>query len=83
MSESSRSNPMTQLFERYIAGGIRETHWTRFTEVLDSGLLAPEARRAFAMFFSDALDEAPDGDIFLPIVSEANEVNAATLSVAA
>ncbi len=83
MSKSSRSNAMTHLFERYIAGGIRETHWDRFTEVLDSGLLADEDRRAFAKFFCDALDEAPDGDIFLPIVSEANDFTASSISAAA
>ena len=76
-------NAMTQLFARYISGEIRETHWSRFVEVIDSGELEDDDRRAFAAFFVDALDESDDGDIFLPIVSEVGEVGSDTFRAAA
>jgi hypothetical protein len=87
MAASSESanpeNAMTQLLARYIGGEIRETHWSRFVEVIDSGELSSDDRRAFAAFFADILDETGDGDIHLPIVSEVGEVGNDTFRAAA
>lgn len=69
-----RNGAMTQLFAKYVCGEIRETHWSRFVEVIDSGLLQGDDRRAFAAFFMDALDVEGDGDIYLPIVSEVGDL---------
>lgn len=74
---SQSAGPMSNLVARYIAGEIRETHWARFMEVLDSNTLRGADREAFAAFFSDCLDEVGDGDVFLPIVVEAGEVRKA------
>jgi len=65
---------MSDLVTRYIMGDIRETHWSRFMDILDSNTLKGADREAFAAFFSDCLNEIGDGDIFLPIVTEAQDV---------
>jgi hypothetical protein len=85
-SESNVRQPasaISNLVTRYVMGEIRETHWTRFMDVLDSRTLAGPDREAFAAFFSDCLDEVGDGDVFLPILVEASEVADATFRAAA
>ena len=88
MGDSERNvrqpdNVLSNLVTRYVMGEIRETHWTRFMDVLDSGTLGGQDREAFAAFFSDCLDEVGDGDVFLPILVEASEVADATFRAAA
>jgi hypothetical protein len=65
---------MSDLVTRYIMGEIRDTHWSRFMEVLDSDTLIGADREAFAVFFADCLDDVGDGDVFLPVVTEAEDV---------
>ena len=65
---------MPELFARYVYGEIRDTHWSRFMDVLDANVLTSADREAFAVFFTDCLDEVGDGDVFLPICEEAFEV---------